>query len=707
MTLSPLPPQLPPLREELELLPGPPLADGQPSWTLHDPSRNQFFQIDWPSMEMLSRWPLGSPEALLASTEQETTLRLDGTDLLNLLGFLQQNELLHIPPGMASALQARLQQRKGGWGRWLLHNYLFFRIPLWRPDAWLNRMVGRVDFLYTRQFLNLTLFAGLLGIAGIHRQWEHYSATLIDMLSWNGMLAYGITLGSVKFLHELGHAFTAKRYGCRVPTMGLAFLVLWPVAYTDTNEVWKLNKRQQRLLVAGAGMLTELLVAIWASLAWVMLPDGSLRNAAFLLSSTTWISTLLINASPFMRFDGYFLLSDFLQLPNLHSRAFALARWDLRERLFGLGDPPPEHFRPTLHRGLVLFAWSTWIYRLLLFLGIAALVYHFFIKAIGIGLFMVEIGWFVLLPFWHEFQAWRQRQVRLRGNPRARRALFLALLLVSLGLLPLPLRIQTTALLQPQEQLLIYAQAHAQLVALPLGNQARVEAGQPLLLSHSPDLDAQAAQNTARSQSLDLQAGNAPFDAEQRRNWNVLQQQLSTVEAGSTTVAADNALHAPRASFAGVLHNLDPDLQPGDWLTHRELLGRLVGSGPLQVVTYVDEEDIHRIAIGDRAVFIAEGHDGPSLRLEVASIDKDASRSLGEPELASQFGGHVQVREKNGVLYPERAQYRVVLKLTDEACTVCRQHSWRGQLSIAGQWEAPGLRLVRNALSVVWREAGF
>ena len=67
---------------------------------------------------------------------------------------------------------------------------------------------------------------------------------------------------------------------------------------------------------------------------------------AFLLATTTWVSTVLINASPFMRFDGYFLLSDFLQMPNLHARAFALARWDLRERLFALGEPAPEHFPP-------------------------------------------------------------------------------------------------------------------------------------------------------------------------------------------------------------------------------------------------------------------------------------------------------------------------------------------------------------------------
>ena len=101
--------------------------------------------------------------------------------------------------------------------------------------------------------------------------------------------------------------------------------MLWPVAYTDTNEVWKLTRRDQRLKVAAAGIATELTIAVWAMLAWVWLPDG-LRAMAFLLATTTWVSTVLINASPFMRFDGYFLLSDFLQMPNLHARAFALAR---------------------------------------------------------------------------------------------------------------------------------------------------------------------------------------------------------------------------------------------------------------------------------------------------------------------------------------------------------------------------------------------
>ena len=132
---------------------------------------------------------------------------------------------------------------------------------------------------------------------------------------------------------------------------------------------------------------------------------------AFLLATTTWVSTLAINASPFMRFDGYFLLSDFLQMPNLHSRAFALARWDMREKLFKLGEPPPESFSDTKRLGLILFAWATWIYRLVLFLGIAALVYHFFIKALGIMLFLVEIVWFIAKPLWSEISEWYSRLI--------------------------------------------------------------------------------------------------------------------------------------------------------------------------------------------------------------------------------------------------------------------------------------------------------
>ncbi|MBC7858384.1 MAG: secretion protein HylD, partial [Burkholderiaceae bacterium] len=458
--------RLPPLREELALLPGPALAGGQPSHTLHDPVRNLFFQLDWPTFEILRHWHLDRPEAIAAAIAQGSTLQLEPADVEAAIRFLHENELLQAPRGGAAEFAARLTRRKGGLGHWLLHNYLFFRIPLLRPDRWLGRWAGRLDVFYSRRFLWLTLGVLALGLQQLYRQWDQFSATLLDTFSWSGMAAYGAALAGVKLIHELAHAFTAKRFGCRVPTMGVAFLVMWPVAYTDTNEVWKLSDRKRRLQVTAAGVLAELTVAIWATLAWAVLPDGALKSVAFVLAAITWISSLAINTSPFMRFDGYFLLSDWLGLPNMHARSFALARWDLRERLFALGEPVPEHFSARRHAGLILFAYATWIYRLVVFLGIAALVYTFFIKAVGILLFAVEMGWFVLLPFYREFQAWAARWPKLRGSRRARRSAAIALMLAALLVVPWPSRIGAGALLRPAEQLVLYAPPHAQVAAL-------------------------------------------------------------------------------------------------------------------------------------------------------------------------------------------------------------------------------------------------
>lgn len=410
----------PQLREELALLPGPVLADGQPSWTLHDPTRNRFFSIDWPTFEILRRWSYADAEAIVQSVAADSTLLPEPDDVEQVARFLRANQLVQLGPGSARQLAERAAQGEGSRLKWLLHHYLFFRVPLVRPDAWLDRWLAVARLFYSRTFALSTLFALLLGLGLVARQWDVFTTSLVDTFTFRGLFAYGVALILVKLLHELGHAFTAKRFGCRVPTMGVAFLVLWPMAYTDTNETWRLTRRWQRLRVAAAGIVTELGIAAWATLAWGLLPDGELRSAAFVLATTSWIATLAINASPFMRFDGYFILSDWLDLPNLHERSFALARWRLREWLFALGEPRPEHFPPARHTALIVFAWVTWLYRLVVFLGIAVLVYHFTVKAVGILLFAVEICWFILMPIRNEFREWKARWPTIRSRRRGR-----------------------------------------------------------------------------------------------------------------------------------------------------------------------------------------------------------------------------------------------------------------------------------------------
>lgn len=697
---------LPALREELALLPGPALADGQPSHTLHDPVRNVYFQIDWTTFEILCRWSLGEVHAIADAVNAETTLRIDSSDVAGVAMFLQNQQLLQPPPGSAGDFAERLRQIKGSAWQWILHNYLFFRIPLLRPDRWLSRWVGCVNIFYTRNFFLLTMAALGIGLIEVYRDWETFVATLVDTLSWPGILHYGVALVFIKTLHEFGHAFTAKRFGCRVPTMGLAFLVLWPVAYTDTNEVWKLTRRQQRLQVAGAGVITELVVAIWATLAWSLLPVGEWRSVAFLLATTTWLSTVTINASPFMRFDGYFLLSDWLEIPNLHGRAFALARWDLRERLFDLREEVPEFFPPRRHVGLILFAYATWIYRLALFLGIAALVYAFFIKAVGILLFVVEMGWFVLAPFYQEFKVWRKYWPQIRQRSRARYSALLLGSAVLLLALPWPTRINTSALLRPSQQWVVYAPEHARVSRVNVRDGQAVKAGDVLFQLESDEQNSRRANLQAKMVRLDRQTESGVFDPGQRAQWQALQQERVMVQAQSTLLQTEAARYAPVAPVDGVVSDLDPELQAGAWLNRNEALARLVGNGELQVVTYLNEEEVAHISVGDSGRFYTEGLEGPVLSVTVLRIDADASRTLGEPELSALYGGSLQVREKRGVLYPERSAYRVTLSTTELPNSLLA-HTWRGKVVIAGNWSIPAWQFVRTALALFWREAGF
>ena len=697
----------PRLREELALYAGPRLADGQPSWVLHDPVRNLFFRIDWLTFEFLSHWFLADPEAILPAIATSTTLHPQADDLQAVHAFLVDNQLV-VPEGTgaSAALAERSRKQRSSWWHWLLHHYLFFRLPLVRPDRWLERMLPYVAVFYTPGFRRLTALALCAGLCLVYRDWGRFSATLVDTFSFEGLLGYGLILTVVKSLHEFGHACTAKRYGCRVPAMGVAFLVMWPMAYTDTNEVWKLADRRQRLAVAAAGIGTELILAAWATLLWGVLPEGWPKDIAFMLATTVWIATLAINSSPFMRFDGYFLLSDWLDIPNLHSRAFALARWDLRERLFALGEPKPELFTLSRERVLILFAWGTWLYRLTLFLGIAVLVYHFFVKALGILLFAVEIGWFIVLPVWSEIKAWRVRWPAIRASSRFRRSAAVLGLILALCVVPWPTRLAASGLLRPAEVFAVYAPAGAQVVELPHANRGRVEAGETLLQLASADLQRRWARAQARMASLSWQAAVAGVDGEQRQNLLVLQEERAAAEAELAAVQAELELYAPRAPFSGRLVDLDPDLAPGTWVTRNEKLLSLVRDDAWIVETFLDEDVVRRVRVGNRAVFHADGADGGLVQLQVAAVDHDATRSLAEPVLAVQFGGSVLTREKSGQHIPERATFRVVLTAAAVPVEMLGA-SWRGRVVIHGDWEAPGARFLRAAAAVLWREAGF
>ena len=305
--------ELPALRQELSLSASPTNADGSPAWTLYDPAAHRFYQLGWAAFEILSRWSLGSVELIVAAVRRDTTLEVDLDDVLSLARFVVVHELVAVNSAHDTQrlLEAHAKRRVSP-AMWLLKHYLFVRMPLVQPMPFLRWISPWVQWLFRPAFWWTTFASALLGAYLASRQWDEFVHTFRDYAGWQGLLGMAIALSLAKVLHELGHALTAYRYGCNVPTMGVALLVMWPVLYTDTNEAWKLRSRRERLHIGAAGMLAELALAAYATLFWSVMPDGPLRAGVFMLATSTWIDTLTQKLSHFTRFDGYFLLSDLL-----------------------------------------------------------------------------------------------------------------------------------------------------------------------------------------------------------------------------------------------------------------------------------------------------------------------------------------------------------------------------------------------------------
>lgn len=703
------PQPLPALRRTLRLHPGPRLRDGSPSWTLEDHARSRFYRIGWAEAEILARWQLGNADAVASAIRQETTLALVKEDVEGFVQFLRNVQLVEVEGEKAIAdLRRRAEAGKGGsLASWLLSNYLSIRIPLLRPDAFLTRTYPRVAPLFSRGFALATVLAALLGLYLAARQWDMFVHTFLHFFSLEGAALAAITLSLTKVLHEFGHAYTCKRYGCRVPTMGVAFLVLWPVLYTDASGAWRLTQRRQRLAIGAAGMGVELCLAAWATLAWSFLPDGMLRSAAFMLASTTWILTLAVNLNPLMRFDGYFLFSDLIDVPNLQERAFELARWRLRETLFGFGDPPPEHFEPWLRRVLLGYAFATWVYRFFLFLGIALLVYHFAFKLLGLLLFAVEIVHFILRPIWGELRHWHQRRkdYRMNRNTLISASVLLALLL--LAALPWRGHVEAPALLRAEQQALLLTPVGARLQAIKVEPGQPVGAGQTVLSLQAPDLEHELASLEREIELLRQQSSLQLRAAEDAARQAVAQQELQVALERREALHQRLGQLQVRAPFAGVLADLAQPLQEGEWLPAGEWLATVAGTDGELIEAFVGESDRERLRVGGEAWFLPEDPGRPRRPLIIEDIGQTAVRKLtSAAELASVYQGSIASQlDEQRVPVPEQALYRVLLRPQDGGMAM--PQTLRGTASITAEARSPLLQAWRWTMAVLIRESAF
>ncbi len=692
----------PVIRQDLRLYACDHEPDGQPGWLIHDPLANRYYRLGERLIELLPFLGTGTPDQMAQRATRTLSRPVDRDEIASLCDFLRQHNLVQGDDVQQQRYEHSRRQMHQGLVSWLLHRYLFIRLPLVSPDRFLTRALPWVHWLASPGMFLLYAFVAVAAMLLVVRQPDSFLGTFMHLFTVKGVAAYFVALMLMKVLHELGHAFTAKAMGCRVPVMGVAILVGWPVLYTDTTDVWKVRQRGKRLCVGAAGMIVELVIASFCLLGWSLVDDGLLRSILFLLATSAVVMTLLINLNPLMRFDGYFLLSDWLRIPNLEQRAFAMGRWQLREWLFGLGDPAPESGR----RGLAFFAFAVWCYRFFLFLGIALLVYQFLFKVAGIILFVAEIFYFIGLPVARELSHWWRRLASGRWTLRSWITISVLSLALVLLVLPWHNRISAPAVLSGAYQTLYSPHAGRLIQALP-AYQSVVMEGQEVAALVSPELVYQEDQVRTRQALLHRQYSAIGFDEDLRSESFVIKSQLEGQNRRLTELERQHQLLTIRSPMDGKVVDVTPHLRRGDWVEAGQPLMGIVNSTQLDIVAYMEARELSRLSAGASALFYTEHDEIEPLRAVLEEIDILGDPELDTPYLASVYGGAVAVkRTPAGGLRLQQGMYRARFSVP-ELPDMLPLSVTRGEVVIRGTAVSIAGRFYRHAMAVLQREAGF
>ena len=488
--------------------------------------------------------------------------------------------------------------------------------------------------------------------------------------------------------------------------MGVALMVMMPVLYSDMSDTYRLTSKRKRLLIAAAGVIAELGLASLALFAWGMLPEGAARSIAFIVATTSVIMSLAVNLNPFMRFDGYYVLADGLGLPNLQDRAFAFGQWKLRELLFGGRVAPPEATSSVLRRTLVSYAWAIWAYRVILFAGIALMVYHYFFKALGLILFMVEIVWFIAMPIVREVTGWWKNRDLYESSPRTWLTAGCLSLVILLTFIPVRTSLSVPAVLQAAAYATVFAPTPGRIQKVLIDDGQVVRAGDALLILENPSLDKEVRLAETKVAMWDYRLGRQAGYGQDRTQRQVIAESLRAELAELTGLEAKRDTLILKAPIAGIVRDRADSLTVGRWIDQKVSIAYLVEQGRTEIEGFVPVDELAYLEVGQHAQFVPMDLTWPAVDARVMEIAEVDERELIVPYLASVYGGEVPVRKDDkGRLKPEVSVYRVRLSLDGMATSP--NQILAGQVQIEGRPSSMAKRAWDRIVSVLIRESGF
>ena len=560
-------------------------------------------------------------------------------DVLTLLGQLHEHELLQSDRAadVGGVLERRATvQRKKRRG-WL--NPFAFRLPLGDPSALLARLAPLANALLRPAFGWLWLLALLASGVVAASEWPALrSHAALFLQSPLALAALWLVYPPMKALHELGHALAVRRFGGEVHEAGVGLMLLLPAPYVDASAATAFPRRRERAAVGAAGVVVEVTLAMLAFWLWLGTQPGHVHDAALTVMFVGIASTLLFNANPLLRFDGYHVLCDAAELPNLASRSAAWWQQRLARTLLGSrGDAPPH---AASERGwLVAYAPLSFAYRVALSLALVLWLGGQWLL-VGCAVALASIVSVLLQPLarWSRHALASAAPGRELARIKLRLGLAAAALLGFAFVVPLPFTTVAPAVVWLPEQAQLRAEVDGFVSELPLGDGAPVQAGQLLAKLSNPELLSAREQLASRLDGLRTEHFQLLL-----RDPNAAQNLTLDIERTQAELArAEQKVKQLEVRAAGAGRLVMPrqaDLL-GSWARHGAALGQVLAASELRVRAAVPEQDANLLRQRLRGVEVRLA-DAPAQVLR-ASLRRDApmlTRMLPSAALSAAVGG--------------------------------------------------------------------
>ena len=592
---------------------------GQMWYVLENPSNNEFSRISetaWRFIGMLDGRRTVA-DVWRACNEQFGDAAPTQGEAIGLLGQLYCSNLLYaeLPPDSESLFnryRTRIQREIQGF----LANLLFVRVPLIDPDHFLERWVGVVGWLFG--WLGLVLWLSLLAtglyfLAGNLSELVHQSS---DILAPDNLILLYLSIILIKIFHEFGHAFACKRFGKlngaggQVHAMGIMFLVFVPLPYVDASSSWVFRKKWHRAVVGMAGVLVELAGAAVAAIVWANTSTGTLHIIAYNIMFVASVSTLIFNANPLLRFDGYYVLSDLLEIPNLGQRSKNYMYYLVRKYFWavkGLQNPANslgEGFWFIFY-GIVSTAYRVFIcIRILLFLNnrlpkeLSVLVPLFAASAI-IAWIVVPVGKFL------RYLVTSTELARTRGRAMASVLGGLALTVGGLGILRVPDYCRVEGIVEPVALAIVHAESDGFVTGFLTSEQQVAPGEKPLVEAVNPKLEAEKKSLQAELQGLQIRQRLA--EMQEIAAAQILTEQIDALQEKIDRVNTELSSLRLQSTIAGTWVSPDIEKAKGEYLRRGE---------PIGVVASLDRVQIRATAGQELAARLEQAYEQLEIRIK-------------------------------------------------------------------------------------------